>query len=166
MGTLACAWEVTGCGGGGRMWWGSVSAGRACQAGLAGDALARAIRERTCSWLNECMQSTVVVAAPMASPLPALVRLRAHARMVSEELRGLRREVRGLEQQREGSTEGRLLAWGRSGISRTAVMLYALHDYRSDCAVAWLAWQHEKKEGGGAGPRCLAEYCGGMVSGV
>ena len=82
----------------------------------------------------------------MASPLPAIVRLCAHARMVAEELRGLRQEVRGLEQRREGSAEGRLLAKGRAGISRTAVMLYALHDYRSDCAVAWLAWQHEKRK--------------------
>ena len=35
------------------------------------------------------------------------------------------------------------MAKGRTGISRTAVMLYGLNDDRSDCAVACLAWQHE-----------------------
>ena len=81
----------------------------------------------------------------MANPLAAVLRLRAHARTVAEDLHGLRREARGLQQRREGLPEGRLLANRRSGMSRTAVMLYALHDYRSDCAVAWLAWQHEKR---------------------
>ena len=82
----------------------------------------------------------------MANPLAAFLRLRAHARTVAEDLHGLRREVRGLQQRREGLPEGRLLANRRSGMSRTAVMLYALHDYRADCAVAWLAWQHEKRK--------------------
>ena len=82
----------------------------------------------------------------MANPLAACLRLRAHAWTVAEDLHGLRREVRGLQQRREGLPEGRLLANRRSGMSRTAVMLYALHDYRADCAVAWLAWQHEKRK--------------------
>ena len=51
-----------------------------------------------------------------------------------------------MQQRRERSAETRLLAKGPTGISRTAVMLYALDDYRSDCAVAWLAWQHEKRK--------------------
>ena len=113
-----------------------------------GAARARAIREGMCVrvWLSGCIQCTLVFPAVMACPLPAVVRLRAHSRMVAEDLRGLRREVRGLEDRRRRKASERLVAKGRSDISRTAVLLYALNDYRSDCAVAWLAWQHEKRK--------------------
>lgn len=131
-------------GGGGR----EVS-GSACMPRWgSGAARARAIREGMCVrvWLSGCIQCTLVFPAVMACPLPAVVRLRAQSRMVAEDLRGLRREVRGLEDRRRRKASERLVAKGRSDISRTAVLLYALNDYRSDCALAWLAWQHEKRK--------------------
>ena len=84
-------------------------------------------------------------AEAMATPVPHFVRLRAHARQVAEDLQGVRREVHALQQHREGWAEGKVSGTRTPGIRRTAVLLYALHEYRSDCAVAWLEWQHEKR---------------------